>query len=1037
MVRLPSYTEEDIHRCRMALKQIRIHELRAILSSLRIGNKGNKQELLHNLLIYFDQGVQKNDQIRLHAIGHLVMLSQRNRDSKIVNNLPDFKEVYDRMKISDPTIINEYFALLNTVGKGSKPSRPPPPVPRLMSRCIPEDFEPHPLKGIAVSFKQNPFYKFKYEIHVSPQQIPKDKNEISFILNKDELRYLRQPGYKLYMVSHVPGSLGRTKFHNVEFDYPFKVQIFLNDQQVPHLSDTLPVDLTDYLHKDSKLNHITLEYNSADDPNLYLIHLCIVKKYSYKKLLAEVINKPQIPKQITIKKHKAGLSDGILLSTIAYDLKDPLSGQKMKYPAQGMYCDHVTCFDAADFLKYISENEFKLQCSCCLKPIALEDLRLVEYFKDIVDNTPNNVESVNVDLDGNWTTSDKEVIDVSDDDTTMNISYNIKRENSGSKKLVQIQEDEPSEVEDIMVVMDGEVENVNISEDNEEDEEEDEEEEEEDYQEDYEDGEDDREPNQVFNTRSRVEQQQHNSDDNSDDDSDEIVSIDGLEFDEQSIQESEDIQQNNESNDDASSVTSEITNFRSSNIVSPQSRTMQQNIDGHESDDSNLSNELPERDTTGHKRKASAEHPSPEIVVINSDNSAAGSPIDKAISHSLEPVENPILSNEYDDLQPPVEISTPRVTKSVAQSPLENSTVGVNDDYRSPSHSPTVGEITEVNETLPSPVPPRTARRSTSAELNNSINGKTKFPVLDYDPEEIKRLKEENLQLLNEIRTRRRENDIDKKELELEYRRKVSDLESELFQVKLQQKQKEILEKEKELQRREEELLQRQHQFQEGLGSRNGMHQQQSFLPQYSSGYNSQMIPYTSSTALVVQQPAAATNDISSMNKTELLNKISEYEKLKQEKFSELSQLVSIIEKEKDEALDNFNRETESMLRGYTNERDILGFVARRNKHKEQIKQSFMNELNHQFSESDRELQSIQNSIKEMNDMLERHSYDKENYHSLQRAIEMPIQQQEQRPHDPLIEFRNPGISQNRKNPLEMGFNTKRQKISNDMFKFS
>lgn len=129
------------------------------------------------------------------------------------------------------------------------------------------------------------------------------------------------------------------------------------------------------------------------------------------------------------------MSDGILLSTIAYDLKDPLSGQKMKYPAQGMYCDHVTCFDAADFLKYISENEFKLQCSCCLKPIALEDLRLVEYFKDIVDNTPNNVESVNVDLDGNWTTSDKEVIDVSDDDTTMNISYNIKRENSGLKSL--------------------------------------------------------------------------------------------------------------------------------------------------------------------------------------------------------------------------------------------------------------------------------------------------------------------------------------------------------------------------------------------------------------------------------------------------------------------------------------------------------------------------------------------------------------------------------------------------------------------------
>lgn len=49
-----------------------------------------------------------------------------------------------------------------------------------------------------------------------------------------------------------------------------------------------------------------------------------------------------------------------------------------------------------------------------------------------------------------------------------------------------------------MVVMDGEVENVNISEDNEEDDDEDEEEEEEDYQEDYEDGEDDREPNRVL-----------------------------------------------------------------------------------------------------------------------------------------------------------------------------------------------------------------------------------------------------------------------------------------------------------------------------------------------------------------------------------------------------------------------------------------------------------------------------------------------------------------------------------------------------------
>ncbi|RCK55741.1 E3 SUMO-protein ligase SIZ1 [Candida viswanathii] len=420
---LPPFTKEDIANTLRLLKLLRVADIKLVLGSLRMDTKCNKKEAQENLQIYFEQGIEKNDNIRLHALRFLMLWRLRKKNSTVNYGFPTYSMVYDRMKMKDATILSEYANLMvSDDGQMEIPRE----APRLPSKGRMQKNDSTPMHGIHATFKENPFYKLEYQLQCSPHLIlgvAKGENEeqltcveILFTLTREEMKQLRHPDYRLYMVCTNHGHHVQKKQANADIDYPSDSKIFLNREQMYRPSDTLPVDLTASVLPYPKSNHLTIEYSLKSDPLMYFMHFFIARKIPAEDILDQVLAKPPIQKQTTIAKHRDAF-DGITSTDAQYSLNDPISGKRMKYPAQGMFCDHVTCFDAADYIKYLLEHTYEPNCCCCLKGVVIEELRLVQFFQEIIESTDESITSVTVNAVGEWSYEKHEVVDLSDDDT--------------------------------------------------------------------------------------------------------------------------------------------------------------------------------------------------------------------------------------------------------------------------------------------------------------------------------------------------------------------------------------------------------------------------------------------------------------------------------------------------------------------------------------------------------------------------------------------------------------------------------------------
>ena len=71
-----------------------------------------------------------------------------------------------------------------------------------------------------------------------------------------------------------------------------------------------------------------------------------------------------------------------------FSINDPISGEKMIYPGRGRFCQHLECFDIANYLG-ISENrglepQLRWKCPVCKKLTMWNELDEDKYVKDII-----------------------------------------------------------------------------------------------------------------------------------------------------------------------------------------------------------------------------------------------------------------------------------------------------------------------------------------------------------------------------------------------------------------------------------------------------------------------------------------------------------------------------------------------------------------------------------------------------------------------------------------------------------------------------
>lgn len=106
----------------------------------------------------------------------------------------------------------------------------------------------------------------------------------------------------------------------------------------------------------------------------------------------------------------------------------PLGKMKITWPCKSVRCQHIPCFDA---LSYLQMNEKKPTwiCPVCNKPAYFQDLRIDEYFVDVLTNTNSSVTEITLEADGSWkpvvkveqpvsatNSNQPEIICISDDD---------------------------------------------------------------------------------------------------------------------------------------------------------------------------------------------------------------------------------------------------------------------------------------------------------------------------------------------------------------------------------------------------------------------------------------------------------------------------------------------------------------------------------------------------------------------------------------------------------------------------------------------
>ncbi|PFH54423.1 hypothetical protein AMATHDRAFT_51930 [Amanita thiersii Skay4041] len=97
--------------------------------------------------------------------------------------------------------------------------------------------------------------------------------------------------------------------------------------------------------------------------------------------------------------------DDVVAGPQKMSLKCPLSFVRISTPARSSKCVHSQCFDATSWYSVMEQTTTWL-CPVCEKLLDCKDLIVDGYFDDILKVTPDSIEDVIVEPDGEWHTSD-------------------------------------------------------------------------------------------------------------------------------------------------------------------------------------------------------------------------------------------------------------------------------------------------------------------------------------------------------------------------------------------------------------------------------------------------------------------------------------------------------------------------------------------------------------------------------------------------------------------------------------------------------
>lgn len=422
----------DFENLRHTVKHNTVDKLKQILSGFNeqcntsFHKSGKKQDLIDRVVFQMDTWRRENN-VDKWTKAHAVLNQVRRTGTYSQSRNIGVSGQQPPQPITNPsyavTTMNSGFTN-HQVGRYDPyaPPRVPPPPIGASSASVSKP---------AINFRSSPFFRIERPISAvvecpeSASSTDRKQQTFTFTLSSEHVSKLNQtsPKYQLRLYCttstfYTPNHMALRAPAACPIEFPPTCEVRVNGavlsanlKGLKKKPGTAPPADISKLVRSTGQNRVEMVYVNSQQP-------VQPKKFYLMVFLVEVTTVAQLVDRLKKGKYrscedimaqmraKAAIDDDdIVAGPQKMSLKCPLSFTRVETPCRSALCVHSQCFDATSWFSIMEQTTTWL-CPVCEKVVNPDDLIIDGYFDQILRDTPEAVDDVIVENDGQWHTSD-------------------------------------------------------------------------------------------------------------------------------------------------------------------------------------------------------------------------------------------------------------------------------------------------------------------------------------------------------------------------------------------------------------------------------------------------------------------------------------------------------------------------------------------------------------------------------------------------------------------------------------------------------
>ncbi|KAJ7634252.1 PINIT domain-containing protein [Mycena polygramma] len=429
----------DFETIRHTVKQNTVDKLKQILSGLNdecgtgFSKSGKKQEIIDRIVAALDLWRTSSMTDKWIKAKAVVTQVRHHGNYTPSNSIPLIPSIVPPNP-SYPPAATVAKAPAFSAGEGtSSVGRYNPYAPPRKPAATASTSGPSTRAGQApVRFKESPFFRVLQTVS-TVQECPESSSAtdrrqqlLTFNLTNDHIAKLKSDSSKYQLrlfctssVFYTPTlSSFRPNAGPCLIEFPPTCEVRVNNVQLGANLKGLkkkpgtapPPDLSKYIRLTTASNKVEMIYVNSQQP-------VQPKKFYLLVQLIETVNVDSLVQELRKTGYKSShdirremissmtVDEDIVAGPQKMSLKCPLSYMRVNTPCRSRKCTHSQCFDATSWFSVMEQTTTWL-CPVCERTLDPKDLIIDGYFDEILKQSPESVEDVVVEADGEWHTTD-------------------------------------------------------------------------------------------------------------------------------------------------------------------------------------------------------------------------------------------------------------------------------------------------------------------------------------------------------------------------------------------------------------------------------------------------------------------------------------------------------------------------------------------------------------------------------------------------------------------------------------------------------